>query len=492
MPLTDDELKKDGLVQFPTVIGGVVPVINVQGIQTRQLRLTGTVLADIYLGKITKWNDPAIVALNKDLKLPDAQIAVVRRADGSGTTFIFTNYLSKVSADWKSRVGEGTAVNWVVGMGGKGNEGVSAFVQRLPNSIGYVEYAFAKQNKQPYALLQNAAGNFVAPDDTTFAAAAAAAEWSKTFFQILTNQPGKDAWPITGATFIMMHERQDKPQQAAASLRFFDWAFRNGDKSATDLDYVPLPESVENVIRQQWARIRDAAGSRCSVRKSPRSGSSAPAASGGRAFVRPRFPPRCRMTPMAATVQAASLPEDTAMPAPQAPRPRVYGRTADIAFGIATRSAAILTLLLLVGIIASLFIEAWPSIRHNGVAFLWTAEWDPVQERFGGLIMIYGTLMTSLIALVIAVPVSFGIALFLTELSPKWLKRPLGTAIELLAAVPSIVYGMFGLLVFAPIFSQYFQVPLQQMFGGMPLVGSLFQGAPVGIGILPPASSWRS
>lgn len=260
MPLTDDELKKDGLVQFPTVIGGVVPVINVQGIQTRQLRLTGTLLADIYLGKITKWNDPAIVALNKDLKLPDAQIAVVRRADGSGTTFIFTNYLSKVSADWKSRVGEGTAVNWVVGMGGKGNEGVSAFVQRLPNSIGYVEYAFAKQNKQPYALLQNAAGNFVAPDDTTFAAAAAAAEWSKTFFQILTNQPGKDAWPITGATFIMMHERQDKPQQAAASLRFFDWAFRNGDKSATDLDYVPLPESVENVIRQQWARIRDAAG----------------------------------------------------------------------------------------------------------------------------------------------------------------------------------------------------------------------------------------
>ena len=260
MPLTDDELKKDGLVQFPTVIGGVVPVINVQGIQTRQLRLTGAVLADIYLGKITKWNDPAIVALNKDLKLPDAQIAVVRRADGSGTTFIFTNYLSKVSADWKSRVGEGTAVNWVVGMGGKGNEGVSAFVQRLPNSIGYVEYAFAKQNKQPYALLQNAAGNFVAPDDTTFAAAAAAAEWSKTFFQILTNQPGKDAWPITGATFIMMHERQDKPQQAAASLRFFDWAFRNGDKQATDLDYVPLPESVENVIREQWARIRDAAG----------------------------------------------------------------------------------------------------------------------------------------------------------------------------------------------------------------------------------------
>jgi phosphate transport system substrate-binding protein len=260
MPLTDEELAKDGLVQFPTVIGGVVPIINVPGVQTRQLRLTGPVLADIYLGKITKWNDPAIVALNKDLKLPDAQIAVVRRADGSGTTFIWTNDLSKVSPEWKSRVGEGTAVNWTVGMGGKGNEGVSAFVQRLPNSIGYVEYAYAKQNKQPYALLQNAAGNFVAPDDDTFKAAAAGADWSKSFYQILTNQAGKDAWPITGATFIMMQRAQDKPQQAAATLRFFDWAYKSGDKSASDLDYVPMPDSVKAMVRQQWGQIRDTAG----------------------------------------------------------------------------------------------------------------------------------------------------------------------------------------------------------------------------------------
>lgn len=260
MPLTDEELAKDGLVQFPTVIGGVVPIINVAGIQTRQLRLTGPVLADIFLGKITKWNDPAIVALNKDLKLPDAQIAVVRRADGSGTSFIFTNYLSKVSPEWKSRVGEGTAVNWVVGMGGKGNEGVSAFVQRLPNSIGYVEYAYAKQNKQPYALLQNAAGNFVAPDDDTFKAAAAGADWAKSFNQILTNQPGKDAWPITGATFIMMHKAQDKPQQGASSLRFFDWAYKTGDKSASDLDYVPMPDAVKTMVRQLWGQIRDASG----------------------------------------------------------------------------------------------------------------------------------------------------------------------------------------------------------------------------------------
>jgi len=261
MPLTDEELSKDGLTQFPTAIGGVVPVINVAGIQTRQLRLTGAVLADIYLGKVSKWNDPAIAGLNAGLKLPDAPIAVVRRADGSGTTFIFTNYLSKVSADWKSKVGEGTAVNWPTGAGGKGNEGVSAFVQRLPNSIGYVEYAYAKQNKMPYALMQNAAGAFVAPEDTAFKAAAAGADWSKSFYQILTNQPGKDSWPITGATFIMMHLKQDKPPQAAASLRFFDWAFKNGDKVADELDYVPMPDSVKATIRQQWSKIVDASGS---------------------------------------------------------------------------------------------------------------------------------------------------------------------------------------------------------------------------------------
>jgi phosphate transport system substrate-binding protein len=260
MPLTDEELAKDRLMQFPTVIGGVVPVVNLTGIQTRQLRLNGQVLGDIYLGKITKWNDPAIVALNPGLKLPDTQVAVVRRADGSGTTFIFTNSLSKVNPEWKAKVGEGTAVNWPMGAGGKGNEGVAAFVQRLPNSIGYVEYAYAKQNKMTYALMQNSAGSFVAPDDTTFKAAAAGAEWNKSFFQILTNQPGKEAWPITGATFIMMHTKQDKPQQATASLRFFDWAFANGDKMADELDYVALPDSVKALIRQQWTKITDAAG----------------------------------------------------------------------------------------------------------------------------------------------------------------------------------------------------------------------------------------
>ena len=254
-PLSDAELAKDGLVQFPTVIGGVVPVVNIKGIAAGQLKLTGAVLADIYLGKIAKWNDPAIATLNRGVPLPDTAIAVVRRADGSGTSFLFTNYLSKVSSEWKSKVGEGTAVNWPAGAGGKGNEGVSVFVQRLPNSIGYVEYAYSKQNKMSHVQLRNQAGNFVAPSDASFAAAAAGADWSKSFNQVLTEQPGKDAWPITGATFIVMHAKPDKPQQAAAALKFFEWAYVNGDKMAAELDYVPMPESVEKAVRAEWKKI---------------------------------------------------------------------------------------------------------------------------------------------------------------------------------------------------------------------------------------------
>ena len=260
MPLTDAELAKDGLTQFPTVIGGVVLVINVKGIAPGQLRLTGPVLGDIYLNKITKWNDPAIAALNSGVSLPDATIAVVRRADGSGTTFIFTNYLSKVSAEWKAKVGEGTAVNWPTGAGGKGNEGVAAFVQRLPNSIGYVEYSYATSNKMAHTLLRNQAGSFVAPDDVTFKAAAAGADWSKSFYQILTEQPGKNSWPLTGATFIMMHKAQDKPAQASIALKFFDWALSNGDKMSTELEYVPLPDAVKALVRLEWASIKDGSG----------------------------------------------------------------------------------------------------------------------------------------------------------------------------------------------------------------------------------------
>jgi phosphate transport system substrate-binding protein len=260
MPLKDDELAKDGMVQFPMVIGGVVPVINVKGISAGQMQLTGAVLAEIYLGKITVWNDPAIRALNPSLALPEAKIAPVRRADGSGTSFLFTNYLSKVSPEWKTKVGEGTAVNWPVGAGGKGNEGVSSYVMRLPNSIGYVEYAYAKQNKMAHVQMKNRDGVFVHPSDANFKAAAAGAEWSKSFYQVLTDQVGKDTWPISGATYILMYKAPEKAAQAAAALKFFDWAFVNGDKMADDLDYVPLPPAVKDLVRKQWGEIKDSSG----------------------------------------------------------------------------------------------------------------------------------------------------------------------------------------------------------------------------------------
>ena len=261
MPFKPEDLEKEGLQQFPTVIGGVVPVVSVQGIKGGDLKLTGPVLADIFLGKISKWNDKAIAALNPKLALPDQPIAVVRRADGSGTTFIFTNYLSKVSEEWKTKVSEGTAVQWPTGTGGKGNEGVSAFVQQLPGSIGYVEYAYAKQNKMAYVVIQNAAGNFVSPDDLTFKAAAAGAEWTKSgFYEILTNQAGKDAWPITGATFILMHKTQDKPAQASEALKFFSWAYKNGGKMSEDLDYVALPDALVKTIETSWGAMKDASG----------------------------------------------------------------------------------------------------------------------------------------------------------------------------------------------------------------------------------------
>lgn len=262
-PLTPEELNKDGLMQFPTIIGGVVPVINVNGIAAGQLKLDGTTLANIYLGKIAKWNDPAIAALNKDLKLPEENITVVHRSDGSGTSFIFTNYLSKVSPEWKSSVGEGTAVQWKSGTGGKGNEGVASYVQRIKGSIGYVEYAYALQNKMNSVQMKNKDGAFVAADENSFKAAAAGADWAKApgFYEILTDEPGKASWPISGATFILMHKKQDKPESGIAVLKFFDWAYEKGDKLASDLDYVTLPDDVVKLIRASWkAQVKDASG----------------------------------------------------------------------------------------------------------------------------------------------------------------------------------------------------------------------------------------
>lgn len=259
-PLKDDELARKGQVQFPTLIGGVVPVVNIRGVEPGQLRLTGAVLADIYLGKVNRWSDPAIKALNPSLPLPDAQITPVYRTDGSGTTFIFTNYLSKVSPDWKNKAGEGPTIAWPTGSGGRGNLGVAAVVSRIQNAIGYVEYAYVKQGRLKHTLVQNAAGQYVEPSAEAFRQASTGVDWSASSYQVLTQQPAPQAWPITGASFVLVYARPDKPEQAAQVLRFFHWGLNQGDKQVAELGYAPLPKAVVALIENQWAQVRDAAG----------------------------------------------------------------------------------------------------------------------------------------------------------------------------------------------------------------------------------------
>ncbi|MGZ3253880.1 MAG: phosphate ABC transporter substrate-binding protein PstS [Burkholderiaceae bacterium] len=263
MPLQADDLEKSGLTQFPAIMGGVVPIVNMDGVAPGQLKMTGQVLGDIYLGKITKWNAVEIAALNPGIKLPATDITVVHRADGSGTSFLWTDFLSKTNTEFKSQVGAGTAVKWPVGVGGKGNEGVAASVQQFKNSIGYVEYAYAKKNKMTYTQLKNHDGVYVQPDDDTFKAAAAGAEWSKTpgFAVVLTDQAGKASWPITGASFIIMYKNQADPAKGKEVLKFFDWAYKNGAAMAADLDYVAIPAPVVKLVQTEWkAQIKDASG----------------------------------------------------------------------------------------------------------------------------------------------------------------------------------------------------------------------------------------
>ena len=263
MPLKAEELEKQGLMQFPAVMGGVVPIVNLEGVTPGQLKLTGDVLAGIYLGKITKWNAAEITALNPGLKLPAGDITVVHRADGSGTTFVFADYLSKVNADFKTTVGAGTAVKWPAGVGGKGNEGVAANVQRIKGSIGYVEYAYAKKNQMSHTQMKNRDGEFVQPDDDNFKAAAAGAQWAKTpgMAVILTDQPGKAAWPMTNPSYILMHKVQTDPAKAREVLKFFDWAFQKGGAMAAELDYVALPAPVVKLVQDAWkAQLKDGSG----------------------------------------------------------------------------------------------------------------------------------------------------------------------------------------------------------------------------------------
>ena len=254
-PLEFSQLEKEGLVQFPIVIGGVVPVFNLKDLKSGDIKLTSKILADIFLGKIKKWNAPEIVEINKNIKLPDLEITVVARSDGSGTSFIFTSYLSKVNNEWKDKVGASTSVKWPVGVAGKGNEGVAAYVQKLNGAIGYVEYAYALQNKMTYVTLQNKDGQFVNPDDKTFSAAAANAQWDKApgYYLLLIDQSGKDSWPITGATFILLNTK--KSENTVEVLKFFSWSYQNGNKMALDLDYVPMPDKVKSKIVAEWKKM---------------------------------------------------------------------------------------------------------------------------------------------------------------------------------------------------------------------------------------------
>jgi phosphate transport system substrate-binding protein len=256
-PLKPDDLATNKLIMFPTVVGGVVPVMNLPGIQPGQLKLTGPQLADIYRGVIKKWNDPLLARTNPGVKLPNLPITVVHRSDGSGTTFLFTTYLAMKAPRWASQVGANDAVQWPTGIGGKGNDGVAAFVKQTPGAIGYVEYVFAAQNKMTYALMQNKAGQFVAPNAPAFAAAAAGAKWAQApgFYLLLLDQPGAGAWPITGATFILMHTKQPDAARAREVLAFFDWAYKSGDAAAGQLSYIPLPPAVKALVRKSWAKV---------------------------------------------------------------------------------------------------------------------------------------------------------------------------------------------------------------------------------------------
>ncbi len=480
-PLTADELAASGLAQWPMVIGGIVPVLNLDGVSAGELTLDGPTLAKIFSGVIKPGTIPLSRSLNSGVKLPSAAIAVVHRSDGSGTTFNFTNYLSKVSPDWKNSVGVNTAVEWPVGIGAKGNEGVANNVVQTKSSIGYVEYAYAMQNKMTYAKMINQAGKTVAPSIPSFQAAAANADWEHApgFYQILTDEPGANSWPITAATFILMPKAPQDVAAATEALKFFDWAFANGAKSAEELDYnsaaVIFDCADQEDLGIRYQRHRWQSFAELSIAACETLGSGA-------------APPHWRRRQMKVARRDALV--DVAISDIGGDRAQKLAKTLswlklkDDGFRLLTLSAAIVVLLILGGVIVSLVVGSLPAIRAFGFDFLTLQTWNPVTEKFGALAAIYGTLVTALIALLVAAPVGVGIAIFLTELCPYILRRPIGIGVELLAGIPSIIYGIWGLFLFAPAVQTYIQPALIAAFGDVPILSTLFAGPPYGIGIL--------
>ena len=456
-----------------------MPVVNLDGVAPGELMLDGPTLANIFLGEIKSWDDAAIKKLNPKVKLPSPPIAVVHRSDGSGTTFNFTNYLSKVSADWKTKVGEDTAVEWPVGIGAKGNEGVANTVANTKGAIGYVEYAYAKQNKMTYAKMVNKDGKTVAPDVEAFQAAAANADWANapSFYQILTDQPGAKSWPITAATFILVHKQ---PQDAAATteaLKFFDWAFANGAKMRRRARLYSDARHVVGLIKKTWATEIKTADGKTVLRRQitpehVRAGAVA-------------FSP-VRRKDEGIRWSDASMGSKTRIAAHDRLRDRVLRRvrTGRQRYSASSPRPARSRC----SCCSAASSSRWPMglrrpCRTFGFGFLTSQAWNPVTENFGALPAIYGTLVTSLIAMLIAVPVGLGIAVFLTELCPHALRRPIGVAIELLAGIPSIIYGIWGLFVLAPFLQATVQPALIAAFADVPVLSTLFAGPPYGIGI---------
>ena len=410
-------------------MGAVVVIVNLPGIKPNELKLTGELLADIFVGKITKWNDPKLVALNPGVTLPNLAIAPVYRADGSGTTFVFTSYLSAVSPEWKSKVGASTSVNWPAGAGAKGNDGVAATVHNTRGGIGYVENAYATQNKLVTTQLRNKAGQFVEPTMASFTAAAASGDWAnaKNFAVNLIDQPGEKSWPIVSATFILLPKDPKDPARSAAVMKFFDWAYKNGDSIASGLEYIPLPDAGEGRGPHRLARRGEGTGRQAGHVDPHRAGSTL----------------RTRISRLQQAIASTAI---------AAPRRRL--QVGDAIFAVVARFAGAFVLVLLGAIIVVLFLGGLPAFRAFG-----PASWSPptgirCKEVFGAAVPIYGTIVTSILALLLAVPLAFGIAFYLTELAPPWLRRPVGTAVELLAAVPSIIYGMWGFFVIAPIMAR--------------------------------------